>query len=112
MVKRNSEEAHRRTAQYYMQRALNLEDNTWVYVHAPQAGPPYGDTLANRKLSLDWAGPYLFLRMKENSQMADRHRWPCSQGVRSTRYQGQTSAPDSTTTWEPYAASCAARPAT
>merc|ERR1712055_400794 len=70
VVKRNSEEAHRRTAQYYMQRTLNLEEHTWVYVHAPQAGPPYGDTLANRKLSLDWAGPYLFLRMTEDSAMA------------------------------------------
>ena len=53
VVRRNSEEAHRRTAQYYMQHVLQLEENTWVYVHAPQASPPYGDTLANKKLSID-----------------------------------------------------------
>ena len=58
-VQRNSEEAYRRAAQDYMQRVLDLEENTWVYVYAPHASPPYGDALANRKLSLDWAGPYM-----------------------------------------------------
>ena len=70
MVKRNSEEAHRRTSKFYMNRVMKLEENTWVYIHTQQARPPYGDALANRKLSLDWAGLYLFLRMKENSSMA------------------------------------------
>ena len=56
-MKRNSEETHRRTSQYYMGRTMKLAKNMWVYVHAPQARPPYGDALANRKLSLDWAGP-------------------------------------------------------
>ena len=53
-----------------MQRVMQLEENSWVYVYAPQASPPYGDALANKKLSLDWAGLYLFLRMKKDSFMA------------------------------------------
>ena len=50
-----------------MQHKLNLDEGSWVYIYAPHTSPPEGDALANRKLLLDWAGPYLFL---ENDTMA------------------------------------------
>ena len=35
-----TQEAHRQATQYYMQHTLNLEEGSWVYIYAPQAGPP------------------------------------------------------------------------
>ena len=60
IVARNQGEAHRRAAKYYLMRAVSIPVNSWVWVHNPRATPPEGDKLQNRKLAMDWAGPYLF----------------------------------------------------
>ena len=48
---------------------MQLEENSWVYVYAPQASPPHGDALANKKLSLDWAGPCLVGQIDAGGQV-------------------------------------------
>ena len=67
VVDRNCRAAQRRTARYYKNKTKFLVENTWVYVHRPGARPPEGDKLANRKLAIEWAGPYLFLRMENDA---------------------------------------------
>ena len=70
IVVKNQEAAHRRAAKYYTMRTLSLPLNSWVWVYNPRASPPEGDRLQNRKLAISWAGPYLFLGMR-NEVMAN-----------------------------------------
>ena len=69
IVVKNQEAAHRRAAKYYTMRTLSLPLNSWVWVYNPRASPPEGDRLQNRKLAISWAGPYMYLGMK-NEVMA------------------------------------------
>ena len=59
MVK-NQNEAYRRAAKYYLMRTLQLPVNSWIWVYNPRTSPPDGDNLDNRKLSIQWAGPYIY----------------------------------------------------
>ena len=69
IVTKNQDDAHRKACKYYLMRTVSLPLNSWVWVHNPRASQPEGDRLENRKLSVDWAGPYLFEGMI-NSTMA------------------------------------------
>ena len=40
-----------------------LPINSLVWVYNPRASPPEGDKMENCKLSIEWAGPYLFKGM-------------------------------------------------
>ena len=63
MVERNTAKAHQQAARYYRDRTIGLAEGTWVYVYRPGTGAPQGDQIANRKLAVEWARPYRFLRM-------------------------------------------------
>ena len=60
IIIKNQNEAHRRVAKYYLMRSLQILINSWVWVYNPQARPPEGDKIENRKLSVEWAGPCIF----------------------------------------------------
>ena len=47
---------------YYLQ--FNLLVNSLVWLYCPQVAPAEEDGLANCKLAIDWAGPYLYQTMK------------------------------------------------
>ena len=43
-----------------MLRTTQIPINSWVWVYNLQARLPEGDKIDNRKLAVDWAGPYLY----------------------------------------------------
>ena len=59
-----------------------LPNNLWVWVYNPQASPPEGDKLDNRKLSVQWAGPYIIEGMKNDSMAKVAHVDESGQVVR------------------------------
>ena len=65
IVQKNEEAASWQVKCYYLQRTSDLLIKSWVWVYLKIKG----DQLANHKLALEWAGPYIYKSMAKIAQI-------------------------------------------
>ena len=67
LMQKKEEVPKRRADCYYLQRTSDFPVNLLVWVYRPQTTGPRGDQLADRKLVLEWAGPYMYKGMASSA---------------------------------------------